>query len=306
MKISIVQKAAIWNDLKASIKLAIAFIKKAVLENESELIVFGESWLTGYPAWLDVGQNVANWDNPTIKQIYTSMVKNSVDLKSDDLLPLLTCAKENNVWICLGLNENVSQGIGNGSLYNSLVFINPEGQIVHHHRKLMPTYTERLVHAQGDSRGLKTVEVQKGIRMGALICWEHWMPLSRQALHLAGETIHLALWPKVHEMHQIASRHYAFEGRCFVIAVGQILRLHELPKEIIVNPDLYSDVNQYILDGQSAIIGPDGKYLLHPQGPEHEIIHSSISNFDAVIKERMTLDVTGHYSRPDLFEFKVK
>ncbi len=103
-------------------------------------------------------------------------------------------AKENKVIICIGLNEKVTAGIGNGTIYNSFVFINEDGAIANHHRKLVPTFNERLLYGQGDATGLKTTDTKWG-KVGGLICWEHWTPLSRQALHNEGELIHISLWP---------------------------------------------------------------------------------------------------------------
>jgi nitrilase len=123
----------------------------------------------------------------------------------------------------VGVSERVDEGPGQGSLYNSLLTYDADGRLANHHRKLVPTFTERCVWGHGDQAGLRSVETAVG-KVSALVCWEHWMPLPRQALHEQGETVHVAVWPTVHERHQIASRHYAFEGRTHVIAVGQIQR----------------------------------------------------------------------------------
>ena len=129
------------------------------------------------------------------------------------------------------------------------------------------------------------------------------MPLARQALHLAGEQIHIALWPKVHDMLQVASRHYAFEGRCFVIAAGQIMKAHQLPPQLQYHPKKIQHKDQYVLDGQSCIFGPDGTMLLSPQGPETDTVIFEITDLKAPIREQLSLDVAGHYARPDIFHF---
>lgn len=122
----------------------------------------------------------------------------------------------------------MNERIGHGSLCNSLLLYNPEGVLVNHHRKLMPTYTEKLLYTTGDAAGLRMISTDFG-RLGGLICWEHWMPLTRQAMLEEREDLHLAVWPAVNELHQLASRHYAFEGRCYVVAAGQILRVRDIP-----------------------------------------------------------------------------
>jgi predicted amidohydrolase len=167
----------------------------------------------------------------------------------------------------------------------------------------MPTYTERLVWGHGDSAGLRGVDTPAG-RVGGLICWEHWMPLARQALHDSGQDIHAALWPTVYERHQIASRHYAFEGRCFVIAAGSVMKASSLPTELEPDPRRVTSADQLILRGGSAIIAPDGTYVVTPVFDEPRLIVADLE-LSRVREESMTLDVSGHYSRGDCFDFSV-
>lgn len=167
----------------------------------------------------------------------------------------------------------------------------------------MPTYTEKMLYGLGDGYGLKAVDTEAG-RVGASICWEHWMPLTRQALHDSGEHIHIALWPKVHEMHQVASRQYAFEGRCFVLAAGQMLKASDFPKSLEQPDYLKSDPDQWTLNGGSCVVAPNGSYLVDPVFDKEELMICEL-NLDEVIKERMTLDTSGHYQRRDVFDFKV-
>ena len=206
--------------------------------------------------------------------------------------------------LTIGVNERVDDGPGNGTLYNSLLTFNADGSLLNRHRKLIPTYTERLVWGQGDGDGLKAADTSVG-RVGGLICWEHWMPLARQVLHDSGEHIHIAVWPTVHEMHQIASRHYAFEGRCFVLAAGLLMKVRDLPAQLPVTSDLSDKPDHLLLRGGSAIIGPDGHYVIEPLFDEERILIAEL-DLKAVDKERMTLDVSGHYQRDDLFDLKVK
>lgn len=129
--------------------------------------------------------------------------------------------------------------------------------------------------------------------------------LSRQALHNENELIHIALWPSVHEMHLIASRHYAFEGRCFVVAAGLLMRAKDIPSQLSL-PDMLKGVpEKYILNGGSCVIGPAGQFILSPQLDKEEILYCNIDNLDEAIGEKMTLDVSGHYNRPDIFDFTV-
>ncbi|MGH9831763.1 MAG: nitrilase-related carbon-nitrogen hydrolase, partial [Blastocatellia bacterium] len=206
--------------------------------------------------------------------------------------------------LVIGVHERVGEGAGRGTLYNSILTFSPMGELINVHRKLVPTFNERLIWGQGDGSGLRVVETPVG-RIGSLICWEHWMPLVRQRLHVAGEDIHVALWPSVKEMHQIASRHYAFEGRCFVIAAGGIMRRGDLPRELEVAGDATSDDSEFILNGGSCVIGPDGQYVAGPAFGSEVIILARI-NLERIREESLTLDVTGHFNRQDLFDFHFK
>lgn len=168
----------------------------------------------------------------------------------------------------------------------------------------MPTYTERLLWGPGDADGLRSVDTPVA-RIGGLICWEHWMPLARQAMHDSGEDVHAALWPSLKEEHQIASRHYAFEGRSYVLAAGSLMRARALPQELPVDPDRVRDADDFVLNGGSAIIGPDGSYIVEPVY-EKEMILTAELDLGNIAKEHMTLDVSGHYSRADCFDFRVR
>ncbi len=206
---------------------AAAFIHEAH-QNGAQLIVFGETWFCGYPAWLDHLPNIALWDHPATRNVYAQMLQNGIKIGGPADKTLAGLAKQYNVYLVAGVNEIVNSGYGNGSIFNSLLTYNNQGLLINHHRKLMPTFTEKLLYAFGDGHGLKTHPTPFG-RLGSLICWEHWMPLTRQALHQQNEHLHIAVWPAVKDLHQLASRHCAFEGNCYVIAAGQVLRVKDLP-----------------------------------------------------------------------------
>jgi predicted amidohydrolase len=268
----------------------------------AELIVFPETWIPGYPAWLDNCRDAALWDHAPVKAVYGRIAANSLAIPSPDFDHLCATAREAKATIVLGISERVDRGAGRGTLYNSLVTIGPEGRLLNHHRKLMPTYTERLIWGAGDVEGLRAVDTPVG-RVSALVCWEHWMPLCRQALHESGEDIHVAVWPTVHDLHQVASRQYAFEGRCFVLASGALMRAGQLPPELDPHPDRVSSADQWVLRGGSTIIGPDGKYVVEPVFDEPAVVMAEL-DLRRASEESMTLDVTGHYHRPELFDFR--
>src|SRR5688572_1319057 len=262
------------------------------------LVAFPETWLPGYPAWLDVSRDVALWDHEPVKNTFARYAGASVDVAGEAGRFLRDVAARHRVTMVIGISERVGSGPGRGTLYNSLLIIDADGQLLNHHRKLVPTYTERMVWGNGDADGLTAVDTSAG-RVGGLVCWEHWMPLARQALHDAGEDIHVAVWPTVHEMHQVASRHYAFEGRCFVLAAGSLMRSSALPRDL----ELHPRSGAWALRGGSMIVAPDGSVIAGPVFEKEEIVHAEI-DLSRVREESMTLDVSGHYSRPDSFEFR--
>ena len=299
--VAVVQAAPIFNDLKASVEKAIALIEESA-RSGARLAAFGECWLAGYPAWLDHCPNAAIWNHERTKEVFAQTRRHSLVVGSSETEKLAQAARENKIAVVIGANERVERGIGNGTLYNSLLTFDETGKLVNHHRKLIPTYTERIVYGRGDADGLQAAETAAG-RVGALVCWEHWMPLARQAMHNEGEQIHVAVYPTVHEMHQIASRQYAFEGRCFVAAVGLIMRRGDLPTELAENAALNSD--ELVLRGGSCIIAPDGSFVVAPVFDEEKILTAEI-DLSMIDREKMTLDVSGHYQRHDIFDFTVK
>ena len=303
LHIAIIQHKPVHLNLAASLQKALLLIEEAAAAG-AQLIVFGETWLSGYPSWIDHCPEIAIWNNEVTKEVFALMHSNSVDVNGDEMKMIYEAAKEYGIILCMGINEKIKNGIGSGTIYNSFVLINEEGELVNHHRKLVPTFNEKLLYGNGDATGLKTAKTQWG-NIGGLICWEHWMPLSRQALHNENEMIHIALWPTVHEMHQIASRQYAFEGRCFVIAAGQMMQAKEIPTSLTLPEYIKNDPEKYILNGGSCVIDPKGNYLLTPQFDKEEILYCRIDNFDTAIKEKLTLDVSGHYNRWDIFDFTV-
>jgi len=267
------------------------------------LVVFPETWIPGYPAWLDVCRDAGLWDHAPVKRVFARMSENSVVVTGESGTALGEIARAQSVTLVVGVTERVDAGVGRGTLYNALLTFGPDGALLNHHRKLMPTYTERMVWGLGDAQGLQAVETPAG-RVGGLICWEHWMPLARQAMHDSGEDIHVAVWPNVHEMVQIASRQYAFEGRCFVLAAGSLLRAANLPPELEPHPDRVTSASQFVLRGGSAIIGPNGAYVAGPVFDEPCILTADL-DLEQVREELMSLDVAGHYSRPDCLELRV-
>ena len=301
--VAIAQSAPVYLDIRASLAKALNLVERAA-KRGAGLVAFGETWLPGYPAWLDVCPGAALWQNPAAKDVFARLRSNSIIVPGEEVNLLSEAARDLKIAIVIGVNERVDSGPGSGTLYNSLLTISDDGQLKNHHRKLVPTYTERLVWGNGDGRGLEAAPLSVG-RVGGLICWEHWMPLARMAMHNSGEHIHVAVWPTVHELHQLASRHYAFEGRCFVLAVGLMMPASDLPREFQDGGTSGPDHAQWIERGGSAIIGPDAQYVLDPVFDREELLVSDL-DLAQIDREMMTFDASGHYARPDLFRFEKK
>jgi nitrilase len=300
-KVAIAQASAVFHDKDASLKKALDYIARAGNAG-AKIVALGETWLPGYPAWLDYCPDAALWDHTPVKRVFAELRTNSIVVPGSETAQLARAAKRHGITVVIGVNERVHSGPGNGTLYNSLLTFTPDGKLANHHRKLVPTYTERMIWGNGDGQGLQAVDTPLG-RVGGLICWEHWMPLARQAMHNSGEAIHVAVWPTVHDNHQLASRHYAFEGRCFVLAVGVIMPFEHLPAGLI--KPAKRKANDLLLRGGSAIIAPNGRYITEPLFGKETLIVAEIDR-NEIEEERMTLDVAGHYSRPDVFSFAVK
>lgn len=298
-----VVQAEVAPDLSTGLELTAALTADAARQG-ARLVAFPETWLPGYPIWLDVCRDVAIWNSPDVKAVFTNYANNSVVVDGESGRALGAIAAANHVTLVIGVTERVEAGSGRGTLFNSLLTYGPDGTLLNRHRKLMPTYTERIVWGQGDSSGLRAVATPDA-RVGGLICWEHWMPLSRQALHESGEDIHVAVWPTAHDMHQVASRHYAFEGRCFVLAAGSLMRGRALPKGLEPHPDRVPTPDTWIMRGGSAIYAPDGRCLAEPVY-DAPVTHHAELDLSEVRAESMTLDVAGHYARPDCFDFRIK
>ena len=299
LSVAIVQWSSVHLDITASVEKALQGIDEAA-DQGAKLIVFGETWFSGYPAWLDYSSEVAFWDHPPVKKAFARMLDNCLARDGGEMKKLQAKARERKVSLVFGANER-DESRSKGTIYNALFFVNENGELTNHHRKLVPTYTEKMLYGQGDGHGL-TNSTLNGAKVTGINCWEHWMPLTRQALHDAGEEVHVAVWPKVHEMHQIASRQYAFEGRCFVLAAGQMLQARDFPDGLVLPDGL--DPESWVLNGGSCIIAPNGKYIIEPQWNEEKIIYADL-DLDQVKEESITMDVTGHYQRADVFTLEV-
>jgi predicted amidohydrolase len=299
-------------NLWASLEKACALVEQAAGAG-AQIIAFPETWLPGYPIWLDWAPRAAEWDYAPAKALYRLLFEGAVSIEypggGPHLEPLLSAAKRTGSYIVMGVHER-----DGGTLYNTVITIAPDGLEFKIHRKLVPTYGERLVWGRGDGSTLGVMGTPHG-NLGGLICWEHWMPLARAAMHALGETVHVAQWPAVKDLHHIASRHYAFEGQCYVLAAGAVLTkadaldgFHSLQRPDSAALELLGSMpcedDHLLLQGGSAVIAPDSSYVAGPVHDEAAIITAEIDPA-RITESYLTIDTQGHYSRPDVFHLKV-
>lgn len=302
VRTAIVQATPIPLSIDAGIGAALAHVERAAAEG-GEFIAFGETFLGGYPIWLDEAPGAALWDHPGSKALHAILLGQALVEDDPRLAPLQQAVDRLGVIVSIGAHFRKR-----ASLYNDQLLLRP-GAPPLHHLKLVPTHGERLIWARGDGSTLDVHQAEFGA-VGSLICWEHWMPLARAVMHHAQEALHVAAWPTVRETYAIASRHYAFEGRCFVLAAGTILHRSDLFDGLAaVGGDAAAyDLLSAIPDGQlqfggSMIVAPDAAVLAQAGS------HSELLVADCDLAQRDTglasLDTDGHYSRPDVFELGV-
>lgn len=285
-------------DLERAVDKACFWIGEAA-KRGVRILAFPETWIPCYPLWCDAG-SFSRWGNDAAKKLHVRLIENSLVVSSAMTQRLCDAARIGRVSVIIGANEREPHG---ASLYNSLIFIDEGGRIAATRRKLVPTHGERLVWSPGDAACLDAFAMS-GTRVGGLICWEHWMPLARHVLHAAGEEVHVAAWPHGRDHHQLASRHYAFEGRTFVLSAAMILSRSDLPPDLELDDD-FRDGPEELLGGGSAIIGPDGRYVVEPVFGREELLVGEI-DLGRAREEKLTLDVAGHYARPELFDLRVR
>lgn len=295
LKIALAQISPVWLNKEMTFKKITNSISEAGAQN-AELIVFGEALLPGYPFWLSL-TNGAEWNSPVQKEMHAHYARNSVQIEAGELNEICSLAKKFNMSIYIGLIER-AKNRGGHSLYASLVYINQQGEIKSVHRKLQPTYDERLTWSPGDGNGLQVHQL-KQFTVGGLNCWENWMPLSRTALYGLGEDLHIAVWPgSVHNTSDI-TRFIAKESRSFVVSVSALMKKEHFPSDTPHLDKILENCPDILANGGSCVAGPDGEWIVEPVINEEGLIFTSL-DFNRIYEERQNFDAVGHYSRPDV------
>jgi len=300
MKVALAQIAPVWLNKAKTTEKIVSYINKAGAE-ASDLVVFGEGLLPGYPFWLSFSGG-AEFNSKIQKEIFAHYLSQGVDVAGGDLDDICKAAAKNKIAIYLGIIERAGDR-GGHSLYCTLVYIDKTGKILSTHRKLQPTYEERLVWSPGDGNGLQVHDLEE-FRVGGLNCWENWMPLSRTALYAQGENLHVAVWPGCLRNTKDITEFIAKESRSFVISVSGLFQKEHIPDDIPHAVMMREQAPDDIANGGSGIMNPRGEWLLQPQEGE-EGLYTAELNLQVVLEERQNFDVAGHYSRPDVTRLQV-
>ncbi|MEO8504050.1 MAG: carbon-nitrogen hydrolase family protein [Acidobacteriota bacterium] len=297
-RVAAVQAAPVFLDLQATIDKACALIAEAGAAG-AKLVVFPEGFVPAYPLWcwlIPAGQTAA------LRELYVELLEQSVAVPGPETARLAAAARSAGVHVAIGINERNAEASGT-SLYNSLLYIRDDGEILGVHRKLVPTAGERLIHAAGDGSTLQVHDLSIG-RLSGLICWENYMPLARYALYAAGVEIYVApTWDRG-EPWLSTLRHIAKEGRMVVIGACMALRKADIPDRFEFKRRYLAEAPEWINPGDSAIVDPDGKLLAGPAREVETILYAEVAR-SRITGPRWQLDVAGHYGRPDVFRLSV-
>ena len=298
--VGLAQIAPVWLDRSQTLAKIVDQVTRAA-DAGCQLVAFGEALLPGYPFWIERTDG-ARFNSPVQKQIHAHYMEQAVQIEAGHLQPLCRAAQQSRMAVVLGCIERPADR-GGHSLYASLVFVSPEGTIESVHRKLMPTYEERLTWSPGDGHGLRVHRLGP-FTVGGLNCWENWMPLARAALYGQGEDLHIAIWPGgLHNTVDI-TRFIALEARSYVLSVSGLMRAEDFPADTPHLAAITAGIDGPLANGGSCIAAPDGSWVVEPLVGEEQLLVATLEH-RRVREERQNFDPAGHYSRPDITRLKV-
>ena len=302
MRVAIAQIAPVLLDRDATTQRAVEAIEEAG-GSDCALVAFGETFLPAYPLWL-ARQDASRFDASDIKDVHAAYLDQAVQIGAGHLEPIQDAARRAGITVAIGIAER-AEDRGGHTVYCSAVVIDDGGHIRSVHRKLVPTYEERLAWGAGDGHGLRAHRVGP-FTMGVLNCWENWMPLARSALHAQGVDLHVALWPGCRRLTQDITRFIALETRSYVVSASAIIRPKDVPEAV---PHRASWVGNGVTDGSfydggSCVAAPDGSWLLEPLVGREGVLVAELDP-STVLAERQNFDPSGHYARPDVLRLTV-
>jgi len=300
LKVGIAQMAPVWLNREQTIAKVLSYVNQAG-EEGCQLVAFGEALVPGYPFWISRTDG-ARFNSPVQKEIHAHYMDQAVQIEAGHLQPICEAASKHKMAVYLGVIERAPDR-GGHSLYCSLVYIDPQGEIQSVHRKLMPTYEERLTWAAGDGHGLR-VHALGAFTVGGLNCWENWMPLARATFQALGEDLHIAVWPGGRSLTVDITRFIAKEGRSYVMSASALMRKEDFPEDTPHLEKIIADSSGFFADGGSCIVGPDGEWVVEPVVEVEQLIVADLDH-SHVREERQNFDPAGHYARPDVMRLVV-
>ncbi len=300
LRIAGAQLAPVWLDRHATLTKVVSAIHAAA-DDGVQLLAFPEAFVPGYPWWIEWTEG-ARFDSAVQKVLHAHYLDQAVQIEAGHLQHVCAAAKDRAITVVLGIIERPLDR-GGHSVYASLVMITADGDIANVHRKLMPTYEERLSWSPGDGHGLRTQRLG-AFTLGALNCWENWMPLARASLYGQGEDLHVALWPGSVRNTEDITRFMAREGRSYVMSVAGVLRRDQVPERTPHFELLQRALPEVMGEGGTCIARPDASWLVAPVAHEERIIAAEVHHVH-VREERQNFDAMGHYARPDVLQLEV-
>ncbi len=296
MRVAAVQAAPAFLDRDATIGIVLDRLAEAAAGG-ADLVAFPEVFVPGYPVWVD-RTNASAWEDPNQQEAFARYLDQAVELSGREFAPVVEAVAEAAAFAYIGVVERSASG---GSVYCSLVAVDPTDGIVGVHRKLKPTYGERLVWADGDGAGL-VPHNHRGVRLTGLNCWENWMPLARSALYATGSQVHVAAWPGSVGLTEDITRFIAREGRLFVVSVGGLYSADMLPSDFPLRDQMPASGRLH--NGGTCIAAPDGSWVVEPVRNDEGIVWADL-DITEVARRRHNFDPAGHYSRPDVLRLEV-
>lgn len=297
MKVALAQIAPVLLDRDATTVKVQDAIAEASGQG-ADLAVFGETLLPGYPAWISRTDG-ARFNAQDQKELHSLYLDQAVDIEAGQFAGVQDAAREHGVAVCIGIAERERY-----SVFASRVIVGQDGAILSVHRKLRPTYEERLTWAPGDGEGLVCHRIEE-FTVGGLNCWENWMPLARASLYAQGEDLHCMLWPGARRNTEDLTPVIAKESRSFVVSVSGLLRESDVPQSFPHRDRFVPQAGELLHDGGSCLAAPDGSWVIEPLGPEECVVTAEI-DIARVREERQNFDPAGHYARPDVLDLRVR
>ena len=298
-KVAVVQAAPVFFNCEATIEKTCSLILEAAAQ-DAKLILFPEAFIPAYPRGLSFGTVVGN-RSAAGRRTWQRYWANAVDVSGPAIETLGEAARQAGVYLAIGVIERDNQ-FSQGTLYCTLLYFGPDGQLLGKHRKLKPTGAERLIWGEGDGSTLTVIETELG-KIGGLICWENYMPLARMAMYSKGVELYLAPTADARDTWQATLRHIACEGRCFVLGCNQFLTKDMYPSDLEVLNEL-DEQPDVMCRGGSVIISPFGEVLAGPLFDREGMLFAEL-DLSEVVRAKFDFDVVGHYARPDVFQLVV-